>query len=258
VVGFATRNAVVRGVRVEVMEAGRGDPLVFLHGAGTIGGFDDLLPLAANRRLIIPIHPGFGASDDDPSIDSVLDYVVHYASLFDQLGLTEPVDIVGHSLGGWIASLFAVLQGHRVRRLALACPAGLRVPDHPTTDLFVIPADQVPSYLVADLATLARLVPGGPTNEMKVARYREMTSLAHVAWNCNYDPKLERWLDRVTMPTLIVWWEQDRLIPVQQAKYWADRLDSVEVATFDSAGHLLFWEAPGAVERVASFVNGRH
>jgi pimeloyl-ACP methyl ester carboxylesterase len=256
--GFANREVVVRGIRVAVMEAGRGDPLVYLHGAGTVGGFDDLLPLSANRRLIVPIHPGFGASDDDPNIDSIVDYVVHYATLFDQLGLTEPVDIVGHSLGGWIASMFAVLQGHRVRRLALACPAGLRVPDHPTTDLFTIPADQVPSYLVADLGTLARLVPGGPTNEMKVMRYREMTSFAHVAWNCNYDLKLERWLDRVTMPTLILWGTQDRLIPVEQARHWADRLDRAEVATFDSAGHLLFSEAPGAVERVAAFVNGRH
>src|SRR4029077_17994874 len=142
---------------------------------------------------------------------------VHYATLFDQLGLTEPVDIVGHSLGGWIASMFAVLQGHRVRRLALACPAGLRVPDHPTTDLFTIPADQVPSYLVADLGTLARLVPGGPTNEMKVMRYREMTSFAHVAWNCNYDLKLERGLRRVPTPTLIRWGARAPLLPVRAA-----------------------------------------
>ena len=127
--GFAHRELVVRGVRVDVVEAGTGDPLVYLHGAGTVGGFDDLLPLSANRRLIVPIHPGFGASDDDPMVNSIVDYVVHYATLFDQLGITEPVDIVGHSLGGWIASMFAVLQGHRVRRLALACPAGLRVPD---------------------------------------------------------------------------------------------------------------------------------
>jgi pimeloyl-ACP methyl ester carboxylesterase len=254
--GFADRDLVVRGIRVNVMEAGKGDPLIFLHGAGTVGGFDDLLPLAANRRLIIPIHPGFGASDDDPMVDSIVDYVVHHATLFDQLGLIEPVDIVGHSLGGWMASMFAVLQGHRVRRLALACPAGLRVPDHPTTDLFVIPAEQVPSFLVADLGTLARLMPGGPTNEMKVARYREMTSFAHVAWNCNYDLKLERWLDRVTMPTLILWGAKDRVIPVEQARHWADRLDSAEVATFDGAGHLLFWEAPGAVERLPAFFNG--
>jgi pimeloyl-ACP methyl ester carboxylesterase len=252
---FTKRDVIVRGIRVQVLEAGDGPgtPLVYFHGAGTIGGFDDLLPLADGRRLIIPVHPGFGESDDDPMIETIVDYVVHYANLFDQIGLTEPVDLVGHSLGGWIATMFAILQGHRIRRLALACPAGLRVPDHPTMDLFLLPPEQVAPLLVADPKTLSRLMPGGPTNEMKVNRYREMTSLAQVAWNRNYDPKLERWLDRVTMPTLLLWGEQDRVIPVGQARYWADRLDDADIATFNGAGHLLFAEANGAVGRLASF-----
>ncbi|MPZ59361.1 MAG: alpha/beta fold hydrolase [Rhizobiales bacterium] len=255
--GFTKRDIIVRDIRVQVLEAGGGAPIVYFHGAGSIGGFDDLLPLGEHCRLIIPIHPGFGASDDDPAIDSMLDYVVHYANLFDHLGLTEPVDLIGHSLGGWIATMFTVLQGHRVRRLALACPAGLRMPDHPTMDLFLVPADKVASLLVADPATLERLMPGGVTNEMKVMRYREMTSLAHVAWSRNYDPKLERWLDRVNVPTLLLWGEQDRVIPVEQTRYWAERLGHPEIATFPGAGHLLFAEARGAVGRVISFLNGQ-
>src|ERR1700722_9454842 len=74
------------------------------------------LPLAEQHRLIVPIHPGFGVSDDDPTISSVIDYVVHYAALFDALKLHEPIDLVGHSLGGWIASLFAIFHGHSVPR----------------------------------------------------------------------------------------------------------------------------------------------
>jgi pimeloyl-ACP methyl ester carboxylesterase len=72
----------------------------------------------------------------------MLDYVVHYNALFDQLDLSSPVDLVGHSLGGWMAGLFTVLNGRRVRRLALACPAGLRVAEHPTVDMFAIRAEQ--------------------------------------------------------------------------------------------------------------------
>jgi pimeloyl-ACP methyl ester carboxylesterase len=187
----------------------------------------------------------------------VLDYVVHYATLFDQLGLDEPVDLVGHSLGGWIASLFAIFQGHRVRRLALACPAGLRVPEHPSADLFMIPPDKLPSYLVAAPAVLAAMTTGEVTVDMKVARYREMTSLARVIWERNYDPKLDRWLKRIAAPTLIMWGEQDRVIPVQQARQWADRLASEpQVTTFDGVGHLVFVETSGAARRVASFLNG--
>ncbi len=254
---FHKSDIVVDGVRVQVFQAGEGKPLVYFHGAGAARGFDELLPLAQGHRLIVPIHPGFGGSDDDLRINTVLDYVVHYATLFDQLGLGEPVDLVGHSLGGWIASLFVIFQGHRVRRLALACPAGLRVPEHPSADLFMIPPDKLPSYLVAAPAVLAAMTTGEVTVDMKVARYREMTSLARVIWERNYDPKLDRWLKRIAQPTLILWGEQDRVIPVQQARQWADRLASEpQVTTFDGVGHLVFVETSGAARRVASFLNG--
>jgi len=108
---FTKRAVVVDGVRVEVLEAGRGEPIIYFHGAGTTSGFQDLLPLSRFRRLIVPIHPGFGASDDDAGINSMLDYVVHYNALFDQLDLSNPVDLVGHSLGGWMAGLFTVHRG---------------------------------------------------------------------------------------------------------------------------------------------------
>ncbi len=170
---FNKRTVMVDGIRVEVLEAGSGEPLVYLHGAGSTSGFQDLLPLSQFRRLIVPIHPGFGASDDDAGINSMLDYVVHYNALFDQLELVSPIDLVGHSLGGWMASLFTVLNGRRVRRLALACPVGLRVVEHPTADMFTIRAEQVPSYIVSSPearyvydssgagAVLHRLVTGG-------------------------------------------------------------------------------------------------
>jgi hypothetical protein len=56
--GFTKREIVVDGVRVEVLEAGGGEPLVYFHGAGTTSGFQDLLPLSQSRRLIVPITPG--------------------------------------------------------------------------------------------------------------------------------------------------------------------------------------------------------
>jgi pimeloyl-ACP methyl ester carboxylesterase len=251
--GFNEREILVDGVRINVQEAGRGKPLIYLHGAGTLTGFDHLLPLSLKRRLIVPIHPGFGASDDDIRVDSVLDYVVHYMGLFDQLGLEEPFDLIGHSLGGWMASLFTIFNAQRVRRLALACPAGLRVPEHPTTDLFTIPADKLASHLVASPEILARMAAVNVTNEMRVSRYREMTTLARVAWDRNYEPKFERWLPKISIPTLILWGEQDRAIPMQQAKHWASRLPNSQIAAFAGAGHLLFLESNEAVKRVVRF-----
>jgi pimeloyl-ACP methyl ester carboxylesterase len=59
------------------------------------------------------------------------------------------------------------------------------------------------------------------------------------------------------VPTLILWGEQDKVLPVQQARRWADRLaPGAEISTFDGVGHLVFLESRGAVKRVASFLNG--
>src|SRR6202012_682063 len=250
---FTKRDIVVNGIRVQLLEAGEGESLVFFHGAGTTSGFQDLLPLAQGRRLIVPIHPGFGASDDDPAVNSVLDYAVHYAALFDELKLSAPADVVGHSLGGWIASLFAVFNPHRVRRLALACPAGLRGKEHPTVDMFTIRAEHVPSRIVSSPEALARIPAVNLTNDLKIARYREMTSLARIIWERNYEPKLARWLGHIKAPTLILWGDKDQIIPVEQASYWSKRLTSSEVALFEGAGHLIFFEAPAAVARVKAF-----
>jgi pimeloyl-ACP methyl ester carboxylesterase len=249
--GFREERHDVNGVDTAVLTAGEGEPLVFLHGAGTATGFDSLLPLAERRRLIVPNHPGFGLSADDPSIDSISDYVLHYLDLFERLGVGE-LSLVGHSLGGWLASWFAIQQPGRVRKLVLAAPFGLRVPEAPTVDLFSVPDEELPSYLVADPSFFAGLP--APTPQFLADRYREATSFARIGWKRPYDPKLARWLHRIAAPTLIVWGEDDRLIPAAQVVTWAALVASAETRTVSGVGHLLFDESGAALAEVAAFL----
>jgi pimeloyl-ACP methyl ester carboxylesterase len=248
---FREERVDVNGIDTAVFTAGAGEPLVFLHGAGTAAGFDRLLPLAERFRLIVPHHPGFGASADDPSVDGIHDYALHYLDLFDQLGLEE-LSLVGHSLGGYLAATLAIEQTRRVRRLVLGAPFGLRVREHPTVDFFSIPDEEVPSYLAADLSIFAGL-PSPPPPEFFAERYREATSFARIAWHRPYDLKLAKWLHRIAVPTLIVWGDRDRLIPVGQAAVWAGHIPAAKITILPGVGHLLFNESHAAVAAIADF-----
>ena len=243
----------VNGIDTAVLTAGEGEPVVYFHGAGTALGFDHLLPLAERSRLIVPHHPGFGASADDPSIDSLHDYVLHYLDLFDQLGVDE-LSLVGESLGGCIAAWFAIEQSRRVRHLVLLSPFGLRVPGHPSTDFFSIPDEEIPAHLVADMSIFAD-APVPPPPEFLADRYREATSFARVAWRSPYDRKLPQWLHRIAAPTLLVWGEEDRMHPVGQAAAWAELIPNAEVVTYAGCGHLPVVEKPESIGTIAGFVS---
>jgi pimeloyl-ACP methyl ester carboxylesterase len=250
---YSQERFTINGVDTVVQIAGEGEPLVYLHGAGTVTGFDALLPLADRFRLIVPFHPGFGPSADDPTIDDVHDYRRHYLELFDELGLEE-LSLIGHSMGGWIGAHFAADHAERVRRLVLVAPVGLKVDEHPTQDLFAIPGPELATYLAADLSVFEGHVPVPPTPEFLADGYREMTSAARVLWARPYDLKLGRWLHRLRMPTLILWGDADRMIPPGQAPVWAAHIPGAELRMLPGIGHLVFDETPEAAEAVASFV----
>ena len=112
-------------------------------------------------------------------------------------------------------------------------------------DIFSIPDEQILEHLVADLTPYAGM-PMPPPPEFLAERYREATSLARVLWKRPYDLKLHKWLHRIAAPTLILWGEADRIVPVEQAPIWADYIPNSQVRTIPGAGHLIFDESAEA------------
>jgi pimeloyl-ACP methyl ester carboxylesterase len=247
----------VNGTKTVVLAAGEpaAPPLVFLHGGGTFHGWAFAAPWTADHRVLIPFHPGYGESGDLDELREVHDVVLHYTELFDQLGLTDGVSLVGFSIGGLIAARFAIEQKHRLRRLVLVAPTGLRPPPGvQVDDFFTIPPDQLAARLVHDPATLAPHLPDDPRDvDFTVDRYREIRTAALMLWDHPIDRVVPRWLGRVDIPALVVWGDEDRLIPAQMAPAWAALLPDCTVATFADAGHLVLDESAAAVAAVAGF-----
>jgi pimeloyl-ACP methyl ester carboxylesterase len=256
VTDFTRRTLKINGIDTVVLEAGGGSPLVFLHGAGTVTGFDFAAAWSRKFRVVIPYHPGFGPSADDPAITEIHDYVLHYLELFDALELPQ-FRLVGQSMGGFIATKFAIEHGARVEKLVLACPIGLPVPPgQPTVNFLAVPPEQLPALLAHDPQTVIRHLPAGaPSAEFIAERMKEAATAGRVLGEgkVTFDEKLPRYLHRLTMPTLLVWGNQDKLTPTAQHKTWAKALPNAKVSLFDNAGHLVLDESPAAVDAIATF-----
>ena len=119
----------VLGAPVAVRRRGAGAPLLYLHGAGLTGKWLQVHEaLAGGADVIAPEHPGCGETPPQDWLREVGDLVVHYDDLRRVLGLHDRFDLVGYSLGGWIASEFAAMFPDRVRSLTLIAPIGLTMP----------------------------------------------------------------------------------------------------------------------------------
>jgi pimeloyl-ACP methyl ester carboxylesterase len=261
------------GGRVRLLRGGAGEPVLFLHAAGGAGAW---LPFhsrlaGAGFEVIAPDHPGFGKSDDFPEVEAIDDLVYHYLEVLDLLGFGRGAGfgpgarawrphVVGASFGGWIAAELAVHSPHLIGSLTLLSAAGLRLPDHPVADVFLMSPAKLAAALFHDPpppAPAPAPTAGAPPDlDAIIAAYREATSLARFSWVPYLsDPKLERRLGRITAPTLVVAPSDDRLIPVAHARRYAALIGGADYAEVAECGHAMHVERPAEFAAVvASFL----
>src|SRR5262245_64735442 len=121
---------------IEVLEAGSGQPLLFLHGAGGVPAWDGVLPhLSRAFHVYAPLLPGFGRSTGLDYLEDQWDLFLHQFDVLDALHIERPY-VVGESMGAWIAAEMAALRPSDVDRLALAAPLGLWRDEAPVVDIF--------------------------------------------------------------------------------------------------------------------------
>ncbi len=251
----------INGIRIGAIERGTGTPLLFLHpGIGLDPTAPVLDRLAERVRLVAPIHPGFGTSEQPPSFDTVDDLAYFYLDLMDELDLKD-VTLVGVSLGGWIAAEMAVKSTARIARLVLANAVGIKVGPRETrdiADIFAILDQDFNERAYANSALGMRDYKTMAESDVRIAaRNREAT--ARYAWSpYMHNPKLKNRLHRIKIPTLFLWGDSDRIVLESYGRAYAAAIPGARFETIAKAGHFPHLEqADEFARRVHAFMEGR-
>jgi pimeloyl-ACP methyl ester carboxylesterase len=251
----------VNGVRVELIERGAGRPLLFLHpGIGIEPTAAALDRLAARARVLAPVHPGFGRSEQPKSFDTVDDLAYFYLDLLDELDLRDTV-VVGVSFGGWIAAEMAIKSTARISHLVLANAVGIKVGDRETrdiVDIYAIPEKEFVELAYFDPAVGTHDYKAMPDGEvLAAARNREAT--ARYAWSpYMHDPKLRGRLHRIRVPTLLLWGTADRILSEPYGRAYAAAIPAARFEPIERAGHFPHLEQPQLfADKVFAFVEGK-
>jgi pimeloyl-ACP methyl ester carboxylesterase len=264
--GVACRTVELSHGRTRFFEAGTGDPVILLHGAGFNSGGHSWLPnlpaLARRFHVYAPDAAGWGPGDQLESPYSFA-YLVDFVREFqDHLGLAR-THVVGHSMGGWLASLLAYESPQRVDRLVLVAAGGLATRQLTSMAAFTapsaediraamgrlgLPADEQ-ARLVAEWIELA-------ADPVRVDRFRGI--MHHMS-----DPQVRlryhtaRRLPHVRSATLVLWGSDDQVNALAMGEQAATLIPDARLRVFDGAGHGLPMERPAEfTTAVLDFLGG--
>ncbi|MGC2413132.1 MAG: alpha/beta fold hydrolase [Stellaceae bacterium] len=245
-------------VRVRLHHAGQGPTVLFLHGAG---GVPQWLPffdaLAECYEVLVPEHPGFGGSDDPAWISSMPDLAMFYLDLIEEAGW-RGIHLIGNSLGGWLAAEILIRDRARFRSLVQLAPAGIRKKGVPCGDNFIWGPEEALRNLYHDQSFANRILAVSPSEEQMDVMLKNRFAVAKFGWQPRwFNPDLEKWLHRVKLPALVVWGEDDKIMPPAYAALWQERLPDARLVMLERCGHLPHVERAERVTRhVLDFLEG--
>jgi pimeloyl-ACP methyl ester carboxylesterase len=237
----------VRGRKVHLYRGGAGTPLLFLHDTFCPRWLPIHESLSAHFEVFVPLHHGCAGSEEGfGQFDEMEDVVFHYLDVCETLRLDHP-SLIGASFGGWIAAEWAVRYSGALDKLILTDALGLRLSDAPAADILSLdPVASRQAIFANPSSNLAlEVIPNTPKGEELVNILLARQALARFAWQFPDNPRLRRYLYRVQIPTLIVWGEADRFVPVAHGKAYHEGIAKAELIIISNAGHLPHVETPG-------------
>jgi pimeloyl-ACP methyl ester carboxylesterase len=247
--------------KVWVLENGSGAPLLYLHGFADVHGVKENLMrfherLTQRARVMAPAHPGCAQTDENNDIDTIDDVVFHYLEVLDALKLTE-FDLVGSCVGGWIAAEIAARHPEKIRKLALIGATGLFVEGALIGDVFMMAQPEYGSsyaslrqmlFSSANQPEALEMFPDGKGDmEDELRRYQMLRFGSRIGFKPPYfyDRPLRNRLHRISSPALVIWGENDGMVPRSHGEAYASLIPNAQpLKIIEHAGHSTHIEQP--------------
>ncbi|MEM9384413.1 MAG: alpha/beta fold hydrolase [Pseudomonadota bacterium] len=248
----------VAGHDLAYLRGGTGEPVLLLHGFGADRYHWPRMAVHLTRQyeVVAPDLPGFGESSCHAEASYALPaQVERLSTLLDALGL-DAVHVVGNSMGGHLAAAFARAHPERVRSLGLLDAAGVD-PQGTTefhealeggTNLLLADSRQDFRRLTAMMFVKQPMVPGRVLDHLgdRATAQRAWYERVFKEYQESYEP-LEHGPALPTVPALVLWGREDRVLPVEDAKVFGRLLPDAEVVILPETGHLPMLERPRQV-----------
>jgi 2-hydroxy-6-oxonona-2,4-dienedioate hydrolase len=258
-----TRFAEVWGHKIRYLEQGSSDRNVILvHGlGGSAERWLEVMPLLSYKyRVIAPDMIGFGHSDK-PLTDYTIEFFAKFLSSFiDSLGINKTI-LIGTSLGGQIAAQCAA-SDDAIEKLVLVAPSGAMKHSTPTLDAYIMAA-LYPNQISARIA-FEMMLHSGTVDEFTVTDFvKTMTApnakLAFLSSVLSIkNSQIHKGLRKIKIPTLLVWGNEDKMIPIEYAKEFLGSIRNCKFLELKGMGHLPHVERPEMFsESVLEFLDSK-
>jgi len=237
----------IYGQKILYVEAGTGEPVILLHGLGgsSANWTMNINVLAAKYRVIAPDQIGFGQSDKPVINYRVGTYVDFLDRLYNELKI-ERATLVGNSMGGWVAALYAITHPEKVSRLVLVDAAGFAPPkDFDTKQLAALNPStregmrQLASRVFYNKQLYAsdEAIDFALTQRMRAGDGHTIQSLIESI--ARREDMLDGRLSGIKQPTLLIWGRADGLTPLQEfGERFKREIPGSELIVVEECGHM--------------------
>lgn len=246
---YSEETLSVAGADLQILKTGSGPPLIIFHDEmGQHAWLRYQQALSKHFEVWVPSHPGYGKSSRLDWIMTMRDMAGWYLQAFDELGIRE-ANVIGFSLGGWLAATIAALCPHHFGKMVLVGAAGIKPTEGEIFDMFMETASEYIKLTVSDPPAVAEfpvVCPSTPSPELTEAWEVAREQSVRLSWRpYMHDPGLPHLLRRAgAIPTLLVWGEKDRIVPLSAGRVYKEAISGSELAVIKDSGHRPEIESP--------------